>query len=82
MAFDASNLSALAYANGFTQWHYKTSDSWKAVSKQGYFDSASFYMKPGDMVIINFTSENIDFGLGHKVGFIYAREEGYLFVKS
>ena len=27
MAYDASNLSALTYANGFTLWHYRTSDA-------------------------------------------------------
>jgi hypothetical protein len=26
MAYDPTNLSALSYANGFTLWHYKTTD--------------------------------------------------------
>ena len=33
--FNAHNLSVLAYANGFTQWHYITDDD---VLVDGYFD--------------------------------------------
>ena len=27
MAYNAAHLSVLAYANGFTLWHYKTADT-------------------------------------------------------
>ncbi len=31
MAYDPKRLSVLAYANGFTLWHYLTNDSATAV---------------------------------------------------
>ncbi len=79
--FDASNLSALAYANGFTQWHYLTSDGLMDIITEGYFDSASFYMKPGDMIIVNFDRDMTPEGYyyGHRVGFIYLKEGKYTF---
>lgn len=78
--FDASNLSALAYANGFTQWHYKTHDSWPEVARKGYFDPGNHLIKPDDMVILTLHSEARDFGFGHKVGFIYCTNGSYIFV--
>jgi len=53
MAFDASNLSALAYANGFTLWHYKTSDAATAVRATGYFNASANMLRVGDMVLAN-----------------------------
>ena len=38
MAFLARELSVLAYANGFTLWHYRTSAD--DLLTPGYFDSA------------------------------------------
>ena len=35
MAFNPSGLSALAYANGFTLWHYKTIDAADVVILKG-----------------------------------------------
>ena len=36
MAFQPRNWSVIAYANGFTLWHYKTEDYLKDI-KDGYF---------------------------------------------
>lgn len=53
MAFDPKNLSAIAYANGFTLWHYRTSDTMADISVGGYFNPAASMMRVGDFVIAN-----------------------------
>jgi outer membrane protein assembly factor BamB len=53
MACDTRNLSALAYANGFTLWHYRTSDTMADVSVTGYFNPAASMLRVGDFVIAN-----------------------------
>lgn len=49
MAFDQKQLSVLAYANGFTLWHYRTEDDVKAAQ---YFATAGMMVKSGDMLIV------------------------------
>ena len=41
MAYEAKNLSAMGYANGFTLWHYRTTDLAGEVDNAGYFNPAS-----------------------------------------
>ncbi|MDX9862192.1 MAG: hypothetical protein RBS99_14885 [Rhodospirillales bacterium] len=53
MAFQSRNLSVLAYANGFTLWHYTTADAAAEVDTQGYFDAAADMLRAGDMVMAN-----------------------------
>ena len=53
MAYDASNLSALTYANGFTLWHYKTSDEASTVDNSGYFNQAASMLRVGDFIFAN-----------------------------
>ena len=53
MAYDASNLSALSYANGFTLWHYKTSDTSANVDGTGYFNGAAAMLRVGDFIFAN-----------------------------
>jgi hypothetical protein len=53
MAFQARNLSVLAYANGFTLWHYTTVDVATVVDTAGYFDTAAEMLRVGDIVIAN-----------------------------
>jgi hypothetical protein len=54
MAFAIRNLSVLAYANGFTLWHYKAgSDDPKIVGGAGYFSDASDMLTAGDMVMVS-----------------------------
>lgn len=53
MSFNPSNLSVLAYANGFTLWHYRTIDTASSVDNQGYFDEASDVFRSGDMILAN-----------------------------
>jgi hypothetical protein len=54
MAFALRNLSVLAYANGFTLWHYKSaSDDQQAVAAPGYFNNAGDMLSSGDMVMFS-----------------------------
>lgn len=55
MAFKASDLSVLAYANNFTLWHYTTIDS--AVSGVNYFDKAADMMRVNDLLIVNIDTD-------------------------
>lgn len=57
MAFDSAELSVLAYANGFTLWHYRTADTdadlLGAGAGKGYFAAADELLRPGDQIIAN-----------------------------
>jgi hypothetical protein len=54
MAFAIRDLSVLAYANGFTLWHYKAgNDSLAAVASDDYFADASDMMAIGDMLLLS-----------------------------
>ena len=53
MAFVQKNLSVLAYANGFTLWHYTTPDKAAEVNATGYFNFAADMLRPGDMILCN-----------------------------
>jgi hypothetical protein len=53
MAFKSRNLSVLAYANGFTLWHYTTPDPAADVDTAGYFNAAADMVRVGDMVLAN-----------------------------
>ena len=57
MAYLSKNLSVLAYANGFTLWHYTTPDTAATVDTAGYFNSASEMLRVGDMILANVESE-------------------------
>ena len=54
MSFCVRNLSVLAYANGFTLWHYKTGgDPLSTVGSAGYFDDAVDMLAGGDMLLVS-----------------------------
>jgi hypothetical protein len=53
MSYDSQNLSVLAYANGFTLWHYTTADPASDVDDAGYFDEAADMVRVGDMIMAN-----------------------------
>ena len=53
MAFAIRNLSVLAYANGFTLWHYKSGkDKLDAVGSGNYLADASDMLTAGDLIMI------------------------------
>ena len=53
MAFQNKNLSVIAYANGFTLWHYKENATLATITASGYFASVKSLMNSGDIIIIN-----------------------------
>jgi hypothetical protein len=53
MAYNSKNLSVLAYANGFTLWHYTSPDSVSDVDTSGYFNLAADMLRSGDMIVAN-----------------------------
>ncbi len=53
MAYESKNLSALGYANGFTLWHYRTTDLAAEVDNAGYFNPASRMVRIGDFILLN-----------------------------
>jgi hypothetical protein len=56
MSLILSDLSVLAYANNFTQWHYKTTD--ESVLTMGYFNKSSNMMNVNDIIIANVNIED------------------------
>lgn len=53
MAFQNKNLSVIAYANGFTLWHYKENTTLATITASGYFASVKSLMNTGDIILIN-----------------------------
>ncbi|HLO77112.1 MAG TPA: hypothetical protein VK196_11720 [Magnetospirillum sp.] len=53
MSYQSKDLSVLAYANGFTLWHYTTVDTALTVDSTGYFNAAADMLRAGDIVIAN-----------------------------
>ncbi|MCW8915048.1 MAG: hypothetical protein OQK24_04250 [Magnetovibrio sp.] len=53
MAYASKDLSVLAYANGFTLWHYITADAAVDVDTAGYFNTASDMLRVGDIIVAN-----------------------------
>ena len=46
------NLSVLAYANGFTMWHFKVPNGdWENVERAGYFSDFGDMLTAGDMMV-------------------------------
>ena len=53
MAFQNKNLSVIAYANGFTLWHYAANETLATIATAGYFNSVQTLMNVGDIVLVN-----------------------------
>ncbi len=54
MTFAIRNLSVLAYANGFTLWHYRAdAGGLPPVAAAGFFDPAADMLVTGDMVLVS-----------------------------
>lgn len=53
MAFQNKNLSVIAYANGFTLWHYAENVTMATITASGYFNDVKTLMNTGDIIIIN-----------------------------
>jgi len=57
MSMNSKNLSVLAYANGFTLWHYKTADAKATVTGEGYFNSVANIFTVGDLIVTSMSIE-------------------------
>lgn len=64
MAYNPKNLSVLAYANGFTLWHYSTPDTSTDTDTAGYFNNASDMLRVGDMILANVDTDGANPGGG------------------
>lgn len=54
MAFAIRNLSVLAYAQGFTLWHYKgAAINLADTQAPGFFDGAADMLAAGDMLMVS-----------------------------
>lgn len=53
MAFQNKNLSVIAYANGFTLWHYAANETMATITASGYFNIVKTLINTGDVIIIN-----------------------------
>ena len=53
MAYQSKDLSVLAYANGFTLWHYASNDTASVITTAAYFDDGADILRVGDLVLIN-----------------------------
>jgi hypothetical protein len=53
MPYRPQDLSALSYANGFTLWHYRSTDSAAEIDTTGYFNAAARMLRPGDFILCN-----------------------------
>ena len=53
MAFQSKNLSVIAYANGFTMWHYADPIPLATISANGFFNNVASLMNTGDIIVIN-----------------------------
>jgi hypothetical protein len=59
MAYQFKDLSVLAYANGFTLWHYTTPDTDIDVMADGAFDLAADMLRAGDIIIATVDNSRI-----------------------
>lgn len=54
MAFAIRRLSVLAYANGFTLWHYKAGDDrLDEAAETGFFKDGADLLAAGDIVMVS-----------------------------
>jgi hypothetical protein len=65
MAFNSRDLSVLAYANGFTLWHYRTADGAEDLTAETqpgvatpYFAGADELLREGDQIVVNLQGGN------------------------
>lgn len=53
MAYLPSNLCVLSYTNGFTFWHYRSSDPIDDIVDPAYFHGATALLRIGDFMFVN-----------------------------
>jgi len=68
MAFQNKNLSVIAYANGFTLWHYASRENMADTMVAGYFNDVSGLMNRGDIILLNATDRTSVVTVGQAQG--------------
>ncbi len=53
MPYTARDLSVLAYANGFTLWHYRSPDPLPRLMSDDYFAPGREMFRLGDFLMVN-----------------------------
>ena len=53
MAFKNTNLSCIAYANGWTLWNYSNYEPLEDIEKDKYFDKVWKLCHTGDIIVLN-----------------------------
>lgn len=53
MSIELEDLSVLAYANGFTLWHYRTSQDATGLCADGSLNGVDDMVRPGDLIIVS-----------------------------
>ncbi len=66
MSFEATEFSVIAYANGFTHWHYRSPDNLNEILAPTYFAPAAAMLRPGDQITFNLLHPGA-IGLAHCV---------------
>ncbi len=79
MSMNSKNLSVLAYANGFTLWHYKTADAKATVSASGYFNDVANIFNVGDLIV---TSMSITGTMETKIYVVSSIESGVVAITA
>ena len=51
MPIKLEDLSVLAYANGFTLWHYRTAEDMTDLCADGGLNAVGDMVRPGDLII-------------------------------
>lgn len=61
MSFKNRNLSVIAYANGWTMWHYVAENDEimeEIVKNDRYFENVASLMNAGDFILFNTKNES------------------------
>jgi hypothetical protein len=51
--FAIRNLSVLAYANGFTLWHYKGANTLSEIEGSNFFGESADMLSTGDIIMVS-----------------------------
>lgn len=74
MAFKNKDLSVIAYANGFTLWHYATTEDTLETIKNNYFNKEVInLMACGDIMIINAADTTEIMAIKSLIPFIFTK---------
>jgi hypothetical protein len=60
MPFDPSNLGVLAYAAGFSLWHYRSAvDPAGTIAAPGYMNAVAAMLRPDDVILVSAADQGL-----------------------